>query len=123
MMQEKVIAEYHNYLPHATRAFLILLMAPMSDTDDDDQGSIISVMCMPWDILATILHIGAESCEVFHDFADILSPLHQPLLGGIFSYGLKRPSGLQKQIMAPLLWGRDAFIRGRAGSGKTTSLP
>ena len=44
------------------------------------------------------------------------------LLDGLYKYGYKTPTLLQKKIIVPIIYGKDIIIQSESGSGKTTSI-
>lgn len=48
--------------------------------------------------------------------------LRQDLLRNVYAYGFERPSAIQQCAILPILDGRDVFLEGPSGVGKTTAL-
>ena len=48
--------------------------------------------------------------------------LSEPVLRGIFGYGLERPSAVQQRAIVPAAAGRDVLMQAQAGTGKTAAF-
>ncbi|KAI0989115.1 hypothetical protein GJ496_000335 [Pomphorhynchus laevis] len=47
--------------------------------------------------------------------------LREPLLTGIYAYGLKTPSAIQQRAIMPIIKGRDVIVQAQSGTGKTAT--
>ena len=63
---------------------------------------------------------GAEEYPICESFEDC--GLEQHLLRNVFAYGLRKPSSIQRAALLPIMDGRDTFVEGDSGTGKTTAL-
>jgi translation initiation factor 4A len=48
--------------------------------------------------------------------------LHEPLLRGIYGYGLERPSAFQQRAIKPCILGHDVIAQTPSGTGKTATF-
>lgn len=58
--------------------------------------------------------------DVINTFEEM--QLKQELLTGMYSFGYKKPTAIQKRIIAPFLAGRDLIAQASSGSGKTSAI-
>lgn len=60
---------------------------------------------------------SSESIKVYPSFTDM--NLKEPILRGLHSYGLDKPSAVQQRAIVPIIQGRDVIVQSQAGTGKT----